>query len=203
MPDCSYCDAAFADEASYREHLRAEHVDELDRIDRKRAGLDDDGDEGPPVVLYAVLVGGVLLALVGAYLVAGGAPGSNAGSGGETTPHDYGAVHVHGTIEVVIDGQAVDFSRPRYQMQDRNFHFEEDRANPWHVHARGVTLAYAMETVGIELRDGGDTLAFDGTTYRDGDDGTTVSVTVNGEPVNPSEYVLREGDHVRIVVETE
>jgi hypothetical protein len=203
MPDCSYCDAAFPDEASYREHLRAEHADELDRIDRKRAGLDRDDGDGPPVVLYAVLVGGVALALVGVYLVASGSPTASGESGGVTTPHDYGAVHVHGTIEVSIDGQTVDFGRQRYQMQDRNFHFEEDNANPWHVHARGVTLAYAMETVGIELGGGGDTLAFDGTTYRDGDDGTSVSVTVNGEPVNPSEYVLQDGDTVRIVVRTE
>lgn len=203
MPECSYCDAAFDDEAAYREHLRAAHADELDRIDRKRVGLDESGSDGPPIALYAVLVGGVLIALVGVYLVAGGSSGPSGSSAAAASPHDLGAVHYHGTIEVTVDGRTLDFSQRRYQLRDRYFHFENGSANPWHVHGRGVTLAYAMETVGIELRDGGDVVAFDGTTYRDGDSGTTVSVTVNGEQVTPSTYVLQQGDHVRIVVETE
>ncbi len=198
MPECSYCDAEFADEAAYLEHLRDAHDDDLDRIDQKRTGLDEPEADGPPVALYAVLVGGVALALVGVYLVAGGS-GSGGSAGG---PTDLGAVHYHGAIQVTIDGQPLDFSRERYQLQDDYFHFEGGNGDRWHVHGRGVTLAYAMETVGIELRDGGDTLAFDGTTYRDGDSGTNVSVTVNGESVAPGEYVLQEGDTVRIVAET-
>jgi sulfur carrier protein ThiS len=202
MPECSYCDAEFADEAAYREHLRDAHADDLDRIDRKRAGLDGSDEDGPPLALYAVLVGGVLLALVGVYLVAGGSsPGSNGSAA--AAPHDLGSVHYHGTIQVTIDGQSLDFSRDRYQKLDRHFHFESNEGERWHVHGQGVTLEYAMGTLGIDVREGGDVVAFDGTTYRDGDAGTSVSVTVNGEPVTPSEYVLQKGDRVRIVVETE
>ena len=200
MPECSYCDAEFPDEAAYHEHLRTEHADDLDRIDRKRAGLDvADEDDSPPVALYAVLVGGVALALVGVYLVAGGGGGSGGSGAG---PHSLGSVHYHGSIQVTIAGQTLDFSRSGYQLQNDYFHFEGGNGDRWHVHGQGVTLGYAMETLGIDLSDGGDTLTFDGTTYRDSESGTTVTVTVNGEPVAPSEYVLQEGDSVRIFVET-
>lgn len=47
-----------------------------------------------------------------------------------------------------------------------------------------------------------ETVTYRGTTYRDSNPGTTVTVEVNGEPVNPRTYVLEEGDRVQISVET-
>ena len=66
----------------------------------------------------------------------------------------------------------------------------------WHGHAKGVTLSYAMGTLGIDVTE--DTVAYQGTTYGD-DPGETVVVKVNGESVNPEEYVLQDGDHIQIV----
>jgi hypothetical protein len=205
MPECSYCDAEFPDEAAYHEHLRDVHADDLDRIDRRRVGLDGAGDDdGPPVVLYAVLVGGVALALVGVYLVAGGSGSGGSGPGGSAaaSPHSLGSVHYHGAIQVTIDGQTLDFSRDRYQLRNDYFHFEGGNGDRWHVHGQGVTLGYAMGTLGIDIQDGGDAVTFGNATYRDSDAGTSVTVTVNGEAVDPSTYVLQEGDRVRVVVET-
>ncbi|MDX1745764.1 MAG: hypothetical protein R3324_07490, partial [Halobacteriales archaeon] len=119
---------------------------------------------------------------------------------GGPTPSGLGSVHLHGTIEMTVDGEAVDFSRDRYQLQADAFHFESREGGRWHVHARGVTLGWAMATLGIEVT--GSSVTVEGRTYRDGADGVSVTVEVNGEPVSPASYVLREGDHVRIVVET-
>jgi len=104
-------------------------------------------------------------------------------------------------MEVVIDGQRVDFSRSQYQLQADAFHFEANEGRRWHVHARGVTLAWAMESLGIPVT--AETVTFEGRTYDDSDPDTTVTIRVNGEPVTPSSYVLQRGDRVRIVVEVQ
>jgi len=197
MPECRYCEASFDDEEAYATHLEAEHADELGPIDRRLVGDDEDGGlPTGPLALGAVLV--VAAAVVGATVFLSSGGGSSGESGGQQ-PSDVGSVHYHGTIEMVVDGGQVDFSRSRYQLQADPFHFEGGEGTRWHVHARGVTLEYAMGTLDIAVTES--TVTYQGTTYRDGDPDTSVTVTVNGESVTPSDYVLREGDRVRIVVE--
>jgi sulfur carrier protein ThiS len=55
-----------------------------------------------------------------------------------------------------------------------------------------------MSTLGIGVTN--DSVTYEGETYRSGPN-TTVTVHVNGNSVRPSEYVLQEGDRIRIVVE--
>lgn len=199
MPECSYCGTAFDDDETYLEHLGAEHYDELGAIDRRRVDThaDDSATGRPtgPVVLGLVLV--LAVAVVAAALLYSG--GGSQADGQAQQPSDIGSVHYHGTIAVVIDGERVDFSQDQYQLQADAFHFEGGDGTRWHAHARGVTLAYAMETLGIDVTDS--SVTYRGTTYRDGDPNTTVSITVNGQSVAPSDHVLRDGDEIRIVVE--
>jgi sulfur carrier protein ThiS len=210
MPDCDYCGESFGDEDASLEHLRAEHYDELGSIDKRRVdaqtGAGDDG--GVPVGPLAV--GGIVLAaaaIVGyVVFVAGGSGGDGATVNGievaqtPTGPAYESDVHDHGTINMTVAGERVDFSQRQYQLQSDPFHFENGDGERWHVHAPGVTLEYGMATLGIDVSES--TVTFDGTTYSDGDSGTDVVVEVNGDSVTPSDYVLQDGDHVRIVVRT-
>lgn len=212
MQTCSYCGESFEREAAYLAHLADEHEGELRAIDRRRVKGHDgnDGDGGGlstgPLVLGVVL--GVAVLLV-AYvtLFMGGASGD--GGGGLGQP---GSAHEHGTINVTVAGQTIDFSQSEYQVgetRNRRFHFERGTA-VWHKHATGVTLQYALGTVGIDVT--GDSVTFEGTTYRESDPGTEVVVEVNGEAVDPSEYVIQGtrdpdaapdgGDHIRVLVRT-
>lgn len=109
-------------------------------------------------------------------------------------------MHTHGSITVTIAGERIDFSRDTYQLQDNYFHFEHGNGDRWHVHGKDVTLQYAMDTLNIHVTN--ETVTYQGTTYRDSNPGTTVTVEVNGEPVNPRTYVLQDGDRVQINVET-
>ncbi|NEU55589.1 hypothetical protein [Halorussus sp. MSC15.2] len=201
MEDCEHCGASFDDEAAYLRHLRDEHGDELGRIERRRVAELDAEDGGSNAVMYGTGIGVILLGGLLAYLLffSGGAPGSSGaetGGAGTNGPSAIGSVHYHGTINVSIGGERLDFSRQRFQLQADAFHFENGDGQRWHVHAEDVTLAYAMQTLGIEVTN--ETVTYDGTTYGD-DPNETVEVRVNGEPVTPSEYVLQKGDHVRIV----
>ncbi|WP_144905658.1 hypothetical protein [Halobellus captivus] len=121
---------------------------------------------------------------------------------GEYIPPDR--LHVHGSVEFKVNGESLDFSRDKWQAAGHNshFHFEGGHAEPWHAHSWSVTPAYAFSTL-EDIDVNRNSITYNGTTYSDEDAGTTVLVTVNGEPVDPTGYYLKDGDAVRIVIETE
>jgi hypothetical protein len=210
MPTCDYCDESFDGEGPYLEHLGAAHEGELGSIDQRRVAAHD-GESGRdlslgPIILVGVI--GIAVAIV-AYVILFVGPGGNPATADVAQePGPVGSAHDHGTINMTVAGDRVDFSAQRFQTQDEAFHFEGGQGRIWHAHATGVTLEYAMATLGIELA--ADEVGFEGETYRDSDPETTVTVTVNGEAVTPATYVLEgeseanadAGDHVRIVVQT-
>ena len=223
MPDCDYCGAALDDEEAELRHLSDEHEGELGAIDQRRVEAElDEGDGGVatgPLVLGVVLLAALLVVVYVVVFVGGeGSPATETAAEGDAgeasltevgqTPGPAGTTHEHGTIEVVIDGQRLDFSRQEYQLRADRFHFEGGEGRVWHKHATGVTLEWAMATLDIGVSE--DTVVFEGTVYRDSDPDTSVTVEVNGEPVDPQTYVLDgvdaanadQGDSVRIVVET-
>jgi hypothetical protein len=198
MPDCTYCDASIESEEEYLTHLEEQHSGELGPIDRRRFGIDGTDDEEAratgPFVLVGILV--FTAAVIGYVLVSP----SNGGDGSPgQDPTNLGSVHYHGTMEMIVNGQQIDFSRTRYQMQSNAFHFEGGVGTRWHVHAEGVTLEYALGTLGFNVTES--SVTHQGTTYRDSDPNTTVRITVNGESVAPGDYRLKEGDQVSIVVD--
>jgi len=205
METCAHCGATFDDEAEYLSHLTAEHEDDLTTLEQRKVeaasvsvseGIRDRLPSGGFLVLVAILlVSAALVAFVSFGLGSGGS------SDTVTTPTGVGSVHYHGTINVVVMDERIDFSQPKYQLQADAFHFEGGDGTRWHGHARGVTLQWAMESLRIGVKR--KTVTIDGTTYRDSDPGTAVSVTVNGNAVDPASYVLKEGDTIRIFVESE
>jgi hypothetical protein len=197
MPDCDYCDAPFDDNRAYLDHQAAEHEGELGAIDQRRiADRGGDGSDFPTGIVVIVGVLGLAILLAGVGLTINDGSGGNGADG----PTAVGSVHYHGSMVVSIEGQQLDFSRDRYQLQDQAFHYEAGDGTQWHVHAQRVTLQYALDTLGIEVT--ASTVTFDGTTYRDADPGTTVTVEVNGNAITPSSYELAGGDSVRVIVET-
>lgn len=106
--------------------------------------------------------------------------------------------HAHGEMTFVVEGEELDFSREKYQGNHQHFHYEHGDGELWHAHSTTVTLAFALSSLeGIDVD--GDAIEYEGTTY-DPDDGASVEVSVNGDPVDPTEYVLKDGDSVRVVV---
>lgn len=108
--------------------------------------------------------------------------------------------HQHGAIEVVVNGEAVNLSKEQYQHMDDHFHLEGGDGDTWHAHTWSATYGWAMSTLDMNVTS--ETVTINGTTYDDSDDGTSVSVMVNGEPVeNPGDYRLKDGDSIEVVVE--
>lgn len=108
--------------------------------------------------------------------------------------------HPHGQLDVTVDGEPVDFTKEKYVLASDRFHFHGDEnASRWHGHSLNLTVAYAVSTFpGMNMT--ADSLTYNGTTYRSNGTGTAVDVTVNGQPVDPESYVLKDGDSVRVDV---
>ncbi len=109
--------------------------------------------------------------------------------------------HAHGEMNFTVEGETLNFSREKYQSNHRYFHYEHGGGEYWHAHSVSVTLGFALDSLaGINVTDGA--VEYEGTTYDPSDDGTTVNATVNGEPVALDEYVLQDGDSVRVTLES-
>jgi hypothetical protein len=190
MPECDYCGASHDSEEAHLEHLRSTHADELGPIDKRRVG-DVDGDDGLPT--GPIALGVVLLASLGivgyVVFIAGGSSGIGA----------VGSAHYHGEMEMSVLGDEVDFSQSQYQQQDRRFHFEGGDGTQWHSHATSVTFGYGMNALGFDVSLSPNSITVDGETYTDGERYDVV-FEINSESVTDLEYVLQEGDSIRIVV---
>lgn len=205
---CDYCDAEFSTNKERIEHVLAEHRDELtgherDSLKRELKQLEDaPEDSGMPVrkigaaafVLAALIGGGYLAVAQGIITVSTGPTG--AASNGDVPLGPAGSTHHHALFAVSIDGDRIDFSRPQYQMQSREVHFEHGDGSTIHVHATGVTIGYTLNTLGMELTDSCLTLR-SGEEYCD--DTGDLAVTVNGNGVEDGPgHVIRDGESIRI-----
>lgn len=226
MEECDHCGDTFDDEDAYLSHLAGEHRDDLGRIEEKRVENHEADQGGGRTRLYVSVAAVAVIAALAAFalgtLFTGGGGGDtispsaqNAQSplavgGGDVPapaqdqvalPQNPGATHDHGTMTVEIDGQRLDFTRDRFQLQDDYFHFEPG-PNPgerYHLHAQRVTLEYGLETLGIGVTN--TTLSYNGTVYDDDDPNQRVVYEVNGEEVNPELYKLGPGDEVTVIAE--
>lgn len=202
MLECDYCEKSFSDEVSYLTHLDTEHGDELGAIEQRRInGLDEtNGLSTGQVVLGVGMVAATLI--IGYFIVFAGGSGSAAVPSDSVEqvaqqPAETGSAHYHGSIAVIINDTPIDFSQSQYQFADQKFHFERGDGDEWHAHASGITVEYALSTLDIGVTD--NSVQYDGTRYTDGED-TTVSIRVNGDPINPKEYVVQPGDEMQVVV---
>ncbi|SDJ35828.1 hypothetical protein [Natronorubrum texcoconense] len=147
-----------------------------------------------PVVTYGLGVGAVAVVVFVLFVA------FVSGVGGLYT-------HDHGTLEVSIDGERIDFDQPQYHDRHPTFHFHEGGGQEWHHHPESplavleferLSVAEALGTLEIDVTDSSVTI--DGRIYEDGEPGTTVSITVDGEPADPDAHLLQDGDDVVLEV---
>jgi hypothetical protein len=192
MPECDYCGASHDSEEAHLTHLESEHYDELGPIDKRRVDDDRGGGDLPigPIAVGVVLIAAAAVVGYVVFVVGGNSGGSSVGPAG--------SAHYHGTMEMTVLGDEVDFSQSEYQLRNERFHFEGGNGQRWHAHATGVTFGFAMEALGFDVSTDPNAIEFRGDTYADGDQ-VEVVFEVDGDPVGLG-YTLTEGEHIRVVV---
>ena len=115
-----------------------------------------------------------------------------------------------GTLEVVVDGEPIDLSADRFQAEHADeysidFHFHEFD-DYWYMEGDRVTFAGGIDRLphfAYEETVRGHVVTADGTTYDEADEGTAIEFEANGKPVDPTEYDVRDGDELRVEIETD
>lgn len=107
-----------------------------------------------------------------------------------------GSAHIHASMFLHVDGTEMDLSQG-FIGQAQRVHFH-DTDNILHVHATGITLGHALDTLPASIDD--DCLTVRGNTTCAGG-GETVTVLVNGDPVDPTaakNRIIRQGDTITL-----
>ncbi|WP_436347897.1 hypothetical protein [Natronorubrum sp. FCH18a] len=115
-----------------------------------------------------------------------------------------------GRIAVVVDGDPIDLSADRYQAEHADeaieFHLHEDDEYWYMEGTEPVTFAEGIDLLPhfeCNDRNGSPVVSVDGTVYDDGEAGTELTFLVDDEPVDPTAYDVRDGDDLRLEIETD
>jgi len=107
---------------------------------------------------------------------------------------------ITGRVLFVLDGSDTHVD-PWTSNQADGVWMNDTQTHRWHVENDSTTLAAALGVLGVEAT--ADSLAYDGETYNESANGTTVAYRVDGAVVDPTEYQLEDGDEVHVTVYTE
>ncbi len=108
-----------------------------------------------------------------------------------------GSVHTHQDFRVYIDGKAIDFSQPRYQVRSQYVHVEDSDGDLLHTHATGVTFGMFLKSVGFTFNS--TCLIADTGEGGCNSDGKKVKFYVNGGQNSQfDKYLIRTNDKILI-----
>lgn len=210
--ECGDCNETFNSRAELVEHRLDKHDDDMNSHERDelkrelnslQAQQSSDSTSYRPVVMSVVAL--LAIAGIGYTLFASGVISFSASGGTPTATGNAasigpaGSTHEHMSFGVIVDGEEINFALPKYQIgqtQNQHIHFEGGDGDIIHKHATGVTIKFALQTLGMDINSSCLTLDT-GETYCEGEE-STLEVTAGGEEVNASTSVLTEGVPVTV-----
>jgi len=89
------------------------------------------------------------------------------------------STHLHSDVKVYINGQSIDFSQRKYQLQNSFIHFEEGIGDVIHTHAIGLTVGHLFKSIGIDFN--GNCIIVDSQSYCN-DGNKKLKFYVNAQP---------------------
>ena len=110
-----------------------------------------------------------------------------------------GSAHEHAAFLVKVNGQNIDFSQPKYQVQSDYIHVENGDGSTLHRHATNVTFADFLKSVKMDIDMKNNCLIFtNGTEYCD-DNNNKLRTFINGNSTKSiSDYVLYNNDRLLV-----
>src|SRR5215213_8224341 len=112
-----------------------------------------------------------------------------------------GSAHEHAAFLVKVNGQNIDFSQPKYQVQSDYIHVENGDGTTLHRHATNVTFADFLKSVKMDLDEENNCLVFtnNGTQYCNNND-NQLRTFINGNSTESiSDYVINDNDRLLVI----
>ncbi len=195
---CDQCDREFNTEQGLEQHKSDKHgVSRHEKKEVKKQREEERKEEiGKKISSKKkkrlAIIAIIIMAVIGVgYYVATSIPASTSG----VVVGPAGSTHIHHDFKLYVNGQAIDFSQPKYQLRSRLVHFEGGDGFVIHTHATGMTLGYMLNTLGIQLAPG--CIKVDSTNYCD-DGSKTLKVYVNGEQTGNGDYLMKDLDKILV-----
>ena len=113
-----------------------------------------------------------------------------------------GSAHEHAAFLVKVNGQNIDFSQPKYQVQSDYIHVENGDGTTLHRHSTNVTFADFLKSINMDIDRKNNCLVFtNGTKYCDNDDDDNkLRIFINGNSTNSiSDYILKNDDRLLVM----
>lgn len=197
MHKCEKCGREFNTEEGLNQHAADKHgMSRHEKKEMKKQREEERKEEINKKIKKGkikkwAIIAVVIIALVGiGYVIATSIPPSSG-----TVVGPPGSTHIHHDFKMYVNGNAVDFSQPKYQLRSRVVHFEDGDGNVMHTHATGMTLGYALNTMGIQLTE---CLAIDEIKHCN-DGNKTVKVYVNGAANSEfGDYLMKDLDKILV-----
>lgn len=155
---CEICGSLYNSSKALKRHQGKKHPTE---------GLGKEGSKVWSYLLVALLVLGLGF---GAYKLVTSNPGMG----------PLGSAHLHADFKVYVEGRALDFSLPKYQVRSQLVHVENGDGDVLHTHAAGVTLGDFFKTLGTKFEKG--CFVLDTGERFCNQDGKKLRFYVNGQP---------------------
>ena len=114
-----------------------------------------------------------------------------------------GSEHEHAAFLVKVNGQNIDFSQPKYQVQSDYIHVENGDGTTLHRHATNVTFADFLKTIKMDIDKQNNCFVFtnNGTEYCDDDNNNnTLRTFINGNSTQSiSDYVFNNNERLLVI----
>lgn len=125
--------------------------------------------------------------------------GTDDGTATDGATTDNRTAEMSGDLLVALGGEDTHFTDAADA--DSSFWINESENHTWHADTDSLTLAEALDEIGLDASE--DSLTYDGTTYSEDDENTSIAYRVNGEIVeDPSERELESGALIVVQVNT-
>jgi hypothetical protein len=136
---CGDCGKNFDSPGALEQHKEAKHA--------VKKGFSNEAKKQTADPAKLIIYGMMLVAGAAAvYVIASSVSGSHVGSAG--------SAHEHVDFMIYIEGAAIDFSNPKYQVASPLVHVENGIGTLIHKHATGITFVDFLKTVNMGMGDG-------------------------------------------------
>lgn len=133
-----------------------------------------------------------IIAVISISLYSQNRPSSSAGP--------LGSAHEHSAFLVKVNGENIDFSQPKYQVQSDYIHVENGDGTTLHTHATNLTFADFLKSVKMDIDEESNCLEFTNGTEYCNNNNNQLRTFVNGNSTNSiSDYIVKENDRLLVI----